>query len=391
MPDPAVKIEIRHLTVHRDSPRGRRRVLAVDHLAIPAGQVTALIGPNGAGKSTLLAVLQLLLTPDSGDLFLDGAPMRDNVLATRRRLAAAFQDPLLLSGSVLHNVEMGQGFRRVPRAGRRRRALHWLARFGVDHLARHNARALSGGEAQRVALARAFALEPDVLLLDEPFAALDAPTRAALIEDFAAIVRDARLTTVLVTHDRDEALRLADRVVVLIDGAIRQAGPPQEVFAAPADEEVAAFVGVENVWPATLVTAADGVATYALAPHGPGALRLDVAAADPPRDGLVCIRPEEITLRRPDDAPAASARNRLTAVVRSLRPAGPGVRVTLEITAAAAPLPLTLVATVTRPSVDALALAPGLPLLAEFKATAAHCIPRGRPASERPASPAPPG
>ena len=333
--------------------------------------------------------MQLLVEPLRGELLLDGAPMRRDVLATRRRLAAAFQDPLLLTGSVLHNVEVGQGFRRVPRGLRRERALRWLNRFGVGHLAQRHARGLSGGEARRVSLARAFALEPEVLLLDEPFSALDAPTRTALIDDFAAIVRGLAVTTVLVTHDRDEALRLGDQIVVLIDGTVRQVAPPAEVFGAPVDEAVAAVVGVENVWPARLaaVHAAvhdaahdDGVAVYDVAGH-----HVQVAAERPPPAALLCLRPEEITLLAPDDHPAGSARNRLPVTVREITPAGGVVRLRLALerapgapqaagaTGATAP---TMVATITRPSLEALGIDVGSPVVAMFKATAAHLIPQ---------------
>ena len=175
-------------------------------------------------------MLQLLIRPERGELLLDGAPMQRDPIATRRRMAAAFQEPLLLSMSVRANVELGLRLRRLPRAQRRTRARHWLDRFGVGHLADRHAHDVSGGEAQRVSLARGFALDPEVLLLDEPFAALDAPTRSDLIEDFASVLAESRPTTVLVTHDRDEARRLGDGIVVLIDGRLRQRGSPAEVF-----------------------------------------------------------------------------------------------------------------------------------------------------------------
>ena len=238
-----------------------------------------------------------------------------------------------------------------------------------------------------MSLARAFALEPEVLLLDEPFSALDAPTRAALIDDFERIVRESGITTLFVTHDRDEALRLADRVAVLIDGEIRQVGSPAAVFGAPVDEAVAAFVGVENIWPARLSAAAQGVATYDVQGRA-----LDVATAAAAPRALFCVRPEEVTILAPGAAPAASARNVLSATVRSLTPAGPVVRVDLAVDAdapspargqprepgespGAAP-PFTIVAAITRPSLEALGIAVGSPVQAAFKAAAAHVIPK---------------
>ena len=353
--------------------RGGRQVLRVEDLSLRRGEVSVVIGPNGSGKSTLLAALQLLVVPDSGELLLDGLSMRADLLATRRRMASVFQEALLLSTSVRKNVETALGLHKVPRAERRERAERWLERFGVAGLAERHARELSGGEAQRVSLARAFALEPEVLLLDEPFSALDAPTRATLIDDFAQILGETEVTTILVTHDRDEALRLADTVVVLIDGEVRQVGAPAQVFGAPADEAVAVFVGVENVWHATLLRADRGVATYRL--DACSACEVDVAAEDAPAHALFAIRPEEITLAASAAPPAAdqptSARNRLPAVVRRIQTAGPVVRVQLVVGSAG---DVPVVVTLTRPSLEDLALEVGSAVVITFKATAAHVI-----------------
>jgi tungstate transport system ATP-binding protein len=359
-------LSLRRLAVSR----GGTRVLIVDSLDVPAGQVTVVIGPNGSGKSTLLGVLQLLIKPDAGELLIDGEPMRDDALATRRRMASVFQEALLLNTTVQKNVVTALGIHKVPKKERGPRAARWLERFGVGHLASRHAHALSGGEAQRVSLARAFALEPEVLLLDEPFSALDAPTRAALIDDFAATVSETPVTTVLVTHDRDEALRLANQVVVLIGGRVHQVGSPGDVFGAPADEDVASFVGIENVWPATLVDSKSGVARYRLSACS--RCELEVATAVAPQRALFAIRPEEITVSAGGAEAQTSARNRLQAVVRQVRPAGAVVRLILEMDGDP---PIGVVAAVTRPSLDDLDIDVGSAVTIAFKATAAHVIP----------------
>src|SRR5439155_1173814 len=146
----------------------------------------------------------------------------------------------VMSGELLEARDL-----RVIRGDREARAQGALARVGIVQLANRRARSLSGGEAQRVSIARAIAPGPDLLFLDEPFAGLDAPTRDAAIADLARAVRGEHLTAVLVTHDRDEALTLGDRVAVLLDGRVRQLDRPDVVFATPADPEVADFVGVE--------------------------------------------------------------------------------------------------------------------------------------------------
>jgi tungstate transport system ATP-binding protein len=161
---------------------GPAPVLDVPALDVGEGDLLAVIGPNGSGKSTLLRVIGLLEAPTTGEVRFRGERVgRAHRLQVRRRMASAFQEPLLADTTVFENVALGLRFRGVPRSERRRRVERWLAGLGVAALAGRRAPTLSGGEAQRVALARALVLEPEVLLLDEPFAALDQPTREALI------------------------------------------------------------------------------------------------------------------------------------------------------------------------------------------------------------------
>ena len=287
-------IAVRELVVQR----GGVTVLEVDSLDVPRGQVTALIGPNGAGKSTLLAVLQLVLHPSQGTLTFDGEPMHADPVRTRRRMAAAFQEALLLSMTVRANVELPLRLRGVGRRQRREQAKHWLDRFGILALATRHARQLSGGEAQRVSLARAFASQPEVLLLDEPFAGVDAPTREGLIADFAEILSQTRPTTVLVTHDRDEALRLADQVALLIDGQVRQIGTPLDVFDRPVDREVAAFVGMENILPGT-------------------ALPPEIVPSTASDSAWLCIRAEHIGLEPLDSEQVDSDQSRKARILHA--------------------------------------------------------------------------
>jgi tungstate transport system ATP-binding protein len=338
-------------------------VLDVAHLDVPRGETLAVIGPNGAGKSTMLLQLALLERPASGEVLFAGGRTRGRELTLRRRMAVVFQDPLLLDRSVRANVEAGLQLRGVPRGERRARAERWLARFGVGALAGRNARSLSGGEAQRTSLARAFALEPEVLLLDEPFSALDQPTRAALIDDLASVLADTPLTAVLVTHDHDEAARLGDRVAVLIDGRIRQQGAPSEIFGSPADEEVAAFVGVETIFEADVIERRDGIVALRAGPH-----RIEAVDAGEMARALVCLRPEDVSIGPPSEE-ASSARNHIAGRVRRITPSGASVRVELECG-------FRIVAQITRRSLEELRLDAGMDVVASFKATAVHLIRR---------------
>ena len=353
------KLSLRDVIVRR----GERVTLEVPSLDVAEGETLAVIGPNGAGKTTMLLQMALLERPDAGQVLFDGDPAQDHALAYRRRMAVVFQQPLLLDRSVRSNVETGLRMRGVPARERRARSERWLTRFGVADLAERSSRSLSGGEAQRTSLARAFALEPEVLLLDEPFSALDQPTRLALLDDLAGVLAETRLTAVLVTHDHDEAARIADRVAVLIGGQIRQIGAPSEIFGAPADADVAAFVGIETMFEAPVIGRGEGIVLLAAGEHQIEAIEHGVFSR-----ALVCLRPEDVTLSR-DAETSASARNRLPATVRRITASGATARVELD-----AGFPL--VARITRRSLEELALAPGAPVVASFKATAVHLIPR---------------
>ena len=224
---------------------GAARILDVPQLEIAAGLTTAVLGPNGAGKSTLLRVAAGLRAITSGDVMLDGRPAAP---AERRAVSAAvLQRPLLGRGSARRNAELGLRFARVPHDQARRRADAWLDRLGVAHLADRRARQLSGGEAQRISLVRALVLEPRLLVLDEPFAPLDATTRGALLGELRAVLAQAPITTLLVTHDAGEAAALADRIAVLHQGAVRRQGTTRDVFARPGDAVTARLLGYDNV------------------------------------------------------------------------------------------------------------------------------------------------
>ena len=232
-------VEIRDLVVKR----GEHPVLQLDHLSIQNGEVLAVVGPNGAGKSTLLLTLARLLKPERGEIRFNGLPasaVSDTVY--RRHIALVMQDPLLFDTSVFENVASGLRFRGITKDEIRRKVPLWLERLGVAHLAKRRAGHLSGGEAQRVSLARALVLEPQLLLLDEPFSALDPPTRSRLLDDLSALLKETATTTVFVTHDLPEAAQLANQIAVIIANRLRQVGSPDTVFAFPADEKVAGFV-----------------------------------------------------------------------------------------------------------------------------------------------------
>jgi ABC-type Fe3+/spermidine/putrescine transport system ATPase subunit len=232
--------------------RGGYEILRVDDLDVCDGEHVSVLGPNGAGKTTMLRLLAGVDRPASGTVTLDGVDTTRGGVELRRQVAYATQQPGLLSTSVRRNVELPLRWRKVPRKERARVATAALERLRVAHLADRRAHELSGGEQQRVNLARALALDPSVLLLDEPAAGLDAQTRSAFFADLEQALADRTATVVQVSHRAEEALRFADRVVVLVDGRVHQVGAPDALTLRPADASVAALVGYDNLVDATV-------------------------------------------------------------------------------------------------------------------------------------------
>ena len=232
-------IEIRKLLIQRNG----RDALRIDSLDIKHGETLAVVGPNGAGKSTLLLALARLLKPSDGGVIFNGSQLaRLDDLEYRRKISFVFQDPLLLDMTVEQNIALGLKFRKMPKEEIHARVWRWIKHLGIESLAKRRASQLSGGEAQRVSLARAFVLEPELLLLDEPFASLDPPTRAKLLEDLSALLAEDHRTAVFVTHNLNEAAKLSHQIAVIINGVLRQVGTAKQIKTRPADETVKAFL-----------------------------------------------------------------------------------------------------------------------------------------------------
>lgn len=211
--------------------RGKKTILKVNDFRLQQGERLAVIGPNGAGKSTLLKVLALLEKPTAGSVFFrDERVARGNTLSFRRRMAVVFQEPLLLNTTVYNNVAQGLKFRGVDRDEIQRRVSHWLERLGITELRNRTPLHLSGGEAQRVNLARAFVLEPEVIFLDEPFTALDFPTRVDLLEKLGELLTNTATTALFVTHDFMEIPHITDNVAVIDSGTVVYRGGIREII-----------------------------------------------------------------------------------------------------------------------------------------------------------------
>jgi tungstate transport system ATP-binding protein len=216
----------------------------VDFL-LKQGERVGLVGPNGSGKSSLLKMLSFLETPTSGELKFQGSLIAGKVpLEIRRKIAVVFQEPLLFDTTVYENAASGLKIRGVAKSEIQLRVEEWLTRFGVEHLSKQQARSLSGGEAQRVNLARAFVLQPEILFLDEPFSAMDAPTKELLLVDLVDILNLTKITTVLVSHDFREIQRFTQRAAVIINGRIHAEGLPTDLLREPQPPAAAKFLSL---------------------------------------------------------------------------------------------------------------------------------------------------
>jgi len=348
-------------------------ILSLDRLEVREGELLALLGPTGAGKSTLLRVLHLLEKPATGSVSWRGTPVSwPPPLELRRRISMAFQDPLLFSGTTLENVLYGLSVRGETGSAARRKATEALRLLRVDDLADRRARTLSGGEAQRTALARALVLRPELLLLDEPFAALDAPIRRHLLEELTQVVKAHGITCVYVTHEQGEAFSVADRIAVLRRGRLLQAGTPEEVLLRPTSRAVARFMQTGNVLPGVVTRRTEALSEVAV---GPCVLfSRTVLPEGTPVDA--CVRREEILVEALGRAAPAPGLNRYPGTVEAVVDHGSTLHLRIDAGFPEGPLQ----ALITRRVAHDLAPRPGLPVEATFSAASVHLIPReGRP------------
>ncbi len=271
-------------------------------LAIDRGRFVVLLGPSGSGKTTILSIIGGFVAPSAGAVLIDGVDVTAAPPA-RRPTATVFQDYALFPHmNVAANVGFGLAMRRVPRAERRRRAEAMLDLVGLAGFGRRAVHKLSGGQRQRVALARAIAVEPAVLLLDEPLGALDLALRRQMQDELVRIQKQLGTTFVHVTHDQDEAMSIADSIVVLNHGRVEDQGPPERVYLRPASLFAATFMGESNILEGRI------------AESGGGRLRVDTALGPIAVEGAgevgaaahLSVRPEQLKLGPAQGADAVS-------------------------------------------------------------------------------------
>jgi len=358
-----IVLDLKNLRVDR----GGVQILDIPSFSLHRNEFVSMIGPNGAGKSTLLLSIMGLIKRESGTLQYRGEEIRSESawLDLRRKIAMVLQEPLLFDSTIYENVASGLKIRGVGRGEIRSRVMAYLERFNLADMAQRSARKLSGGEARRVSLARAFAVEPELIFFDEPFANLDPPTRQALTDDMDRIIRDRGISAVLVTHDQSEALRMSDRIVVMNAGLIVQEGTPAAVMNRPVNQFVANFVGMETILEGEVIENREQQMAVTVAGH-----EIDTVGDEKPGDHVYCcIRPENVTVSVSHPSGQSSVRNAYPGRIVEVSSMGPFLKLQLDCG-----FPLT--AYVTRESFAHLALCEGKEIYASFKATSVHLIRR---------------
>ncbi len=338
---------------------GGRTVVDVAEIDVATGEILAVLGANGAGKSTLFRLLLDLEKPLTGTVTRNGTA------------AGVFQRPYLFEGTVADNLAYGAKAVGLPEDERMLRITALADMFGLTPMLNTRVHQLSGGEAQRVALARALAVNPDVLVLDEPTANLDAPLKRQFRDDLLRSVRTHARAAVIITHDSADAFGLADRIAVMENGRIVQTGTPDELLADPRTPFVAAFTGAELLLNGTVKAVAEDLVHVALVEGGSVWAALPQGRSWSIERGArvhVAYRPEDVVLSSIESTTELSARNQFRLKVASLTGTGGLLRLRLDG-------PPTLAAVLTRTSCESLGIRPGREVIAHLKAAALRALP----------------
>src|SRR5579884_4232275 len=309
------------------------RVTAVDHvnLMVEQGEFLTLLGPSGCGKTTILRMIAGFETPSEGTILLDNEDITHRA-ASRRPMGMVFQSYALFPHMTAEqNIAFGMNIKKQPKEVIKQRCAELLELVGLADKGKSYPHQLSGGQQQRIALARALAVEPKVLLLDEPLSALDAKVRVTLRNEIRRIQQQLKMTAIYVTHDQEEALAISDRIAVMARGHIEQLGQPEDIYSNPQSVFAATFVGNSNQFRGVLTSASEGVCQA-------GSYTLHVPPQPSIHDGesiMVVVRPEEMTIQGAGEAAAqgidasmngAGRSNEITGVIELRTFLGPFTR-----------------------------------------------------------------
>lgn len=328
-------------------------------IRIDRGDYYFIIGPSGAGKTVILEAIAGLHLPDSGEVTIDGRHSTA-IPPEKRGIALVYQDYSLFPHmSVEKNIGFGLRMQKCSKEEIQRRVSGLLEQFDIVHLQNRYPGTLSGGEQQRVAIARALASDPDILLLDEPFAALDPITREQIILDLLRIHRERKLTIVQVTHSREEIMRMATRCAVIINGECVQEGRVRSVFENPESTVIARFIGMENIIPGVVGGRISGLASVDVR----GESVIAISGVSPGKKVEILFRAADVMVQLVDGQ-KSSVQNRFSATITAVVPLG-GSLTQVHLDAG-----FPIIALVTTLSVEDLKLVPGMEVVASIKASA---------------------
>jgi molybdate/tungstate transport system ATP-binding protein len=328
--------------------------------SVNKGEYFVILGPTAAGKTLILETIAGFYIPRRGNILLNGKNST-RIIPEKRNIGFVYQDYSLFPHmTVKENIAFGLKMRKLSKREVETKVQSIMNSMNISYLKDRPPSSLSGGEQQRVALARALVIDPDILLLDEPLSALDPRTRESLREELSRIHKLRGTTTIHVTHDQGEALALADRIGVIMDGEVTQVDTPYKVFNEPVSEEMAIFVGVENVIKGKIISSEDGVALVEV-----GNYQIRALSNLTEGEVNVFVRPENIVLSKA--ALESSARNSVIGKITKITRFGATFRIYLDSG---------LSALVTKQAIEELGLNVGKSVYASFKATAVHLIKR---------------
>jgi len=335
----------------------KKKILDIPYFQVSQGECLVIIGPNGAGKSTLLRIASLLEKPAEGEIFFKGNKVTaQNELVFRRRLVYLLDRPFFFRGKVKDNLLYGLKIRGISKKEQAQRLEEISELFHLQRLLESEPQELSAGEKQRVNLARALIIKPDLILLDEPFSSLDLNLKNEIMADFQAIRKKRAQTTVLVTHNREEAFYLAERLAILMAGEIKQTGSPEEILALPRSMDIASLLGHETLVEGSVVGQQNGLLQVAAGSNFIYAF----GSAEKGEMVKVVFRPEEVILAR--ERPQTSIRNWFYGPVVEVKPLDRVVLVSLDCG-------FRLKAYLSKPALEELKVEPGKSFWAGVKAS----------------------
>ncbi len=347
--------------------------LHIKYLFSEENKILALIGPNGSGKSTLIKIVNLLEKPDCGSIYFDGV----NILGSnmdkaeiRKKMAVVFQEPLLFNTSAYNNILLGIKVRKIKLSHVKDKLDYLVQKLKIASLLKRSIKYLSGGEKQRVSLARALVLDPKLLLLDEPLANIDQQSRESLRLDLFEVLKSFGKSVIYVTHDRNEAMILADNIAVINNGKIEQFGSKDEVLKKPANEFIAKFVGVETLVNGVVIESKNNVCEVKVK-NSKADLKIFVAGeAEKNLEVILAIRPEDVILYNIKVSPdKSSAMNLFNGKITGIRNVGIFKKVEIDCG-------FDLISFVTQNSIDRLGLEVGKNVEAAVKASSVHLFKR---------------